>query len=94
MKENKRKAERRPYHDQGGVDLHHIASNLNYRAKHVYDVSTLGIGLNVNVWLDPGECIRLTLNQGDCHIQLHGQVAWCKQSGDTIEGFDMGIVLQ
>ncbi len=94
-----RNEERHVARDMSKGELYHPGSGLYLKVESVRDVSSKGIGLKVDSFLDNGEKIRLGFKRGRTHVQMYGHVAWCVPAEELLsddEGlglFMMGITL-
>lgn len=94
-----RNEERHVARDMSKGELYHPGSGLYLKVEEVRDVSSKGIGLKVDSFLDQGEKIRLGFKRGRTHIQMYGHVVWCTpvegvSPDDAVALFMMGIALQ
>ncbi|MES0372270.1 MAG: PilZ domain-containing protein [Mariprofundaceae bacterium] len=94
-----RSEERHVARDMSNGELYHPGSGLYLKVEQVRDVSSRGIGLKVDSFLDQGEKIRLGFKRGRTHVQMYGYVAWCApveeaSPDDAVALFMMGIALQ
>ena len=99
MGPEKRKEVRLIARDMSKGELYHPATCQYFIVEKVRDVSSMGIGLNINGYLRQGEQIRLGFKHGRSHLQMYGYVAWCSSSAvessddKTSASFMMGISL-
>jgi hypothetical protein len=78
-----RKEERFIARDMSKGELYCPGSGQYFKVESVHDVSSKGIGLQVNACLQQGEKVRLGLKRGRAHIHIYGYVVWCSPVGDA-----------
>ena len=72
-----RKEERHTSCDLSKGEIYHAASDCYLKVKKIRDVSTHGMGLELDGMLKHGDSIRLGFKLGRVHFQTYGHIAWC-----------------
>ncbi|GAV20527.1 PilZ domain protein [Mariprofundus micogutta] len=93
MRDNQRKAERRPCNDILHGEVFRVSLHENHEVKSIRDVSHGGIGINVATLVAPGEKVRLTITREQADVQLYGLVAWCAPFEKIKGQFAVGLSL-
>jgi len=74
---NNRSEIRYTTHDLSKGEIYHAASDRYFKVTTIRDVSTHGMGLELDGSLKQGDSIRLGFKLGRVHLQTYGHVAWC-----------------
>ncbi|ATX82532.1 PilZ domain-containing protein [Mariprofundus ferrinatatus] len=85
----KRKEKRLIVRDLTKGELYHPGTGQYFTVEKVRDVSSKGVGLNVNGYLRQGEQVRIGFKHGRTHLQMYGHVAWCSQAMDDLSDGDV-----
>lgn len=63
-----------------------------FEIENVFDISLSGVGIETQIYLDPGKNVTITYEEGDTEVSVTGTVTWCEDDSDSHGDYRVGIL--